>query len=57
MLAHELLVAADALEAGYCDPYADPAYGVQLAKVQAKAGREEARAAAAAAKAARYDHC
>jgi hypothetical protein len=53
VIADELLAAADALEASYKDPYSDPIYSMQLAKVEAKAQREAARAAAAAAKAAR----
>jgi hypothetical protein len=53
VIADELLAAAAQLEASYTDPYDAPAYGIQLAKVEAKAAREAARAAAAAAKAAR----
>eukprot|EP00775_Hariotina_reticulata_P010575 gene10575-10734_t len=54
VIADELLAAADALESSYRDPYSDPAYSVQLAKVEAKAKREAARATAAAAKAASW---
>jgi hypothetical protein len=53
VIADELLAAAAQLEAAYIDPYDAPVYGIQLAKVEAKAAREAARAAAAAAKAAR----
>jgi hypothetical protein len=53
VVADELLAAAAQLEASYADPYDAPVYGIQLAKVEAKAAREAARAAAAAAKAAR----
>lgn len=54
VIADELLAAAAQLEASYADPYDEPVYGIQLAKVEAKAAREAARAAAAAAKAARW---
>nr|BBC28438.1 flagellar associated protein [Yamagishiella unicocca] len=52
-VARALQAAADAEEAGFVDPYADESYGIQLAKIEAKAAREAARAAAAAAKAER----
>ncbi|WIA29875.1 hypothetical protein OEZ86_012344 [Tetradesmus obliquus] len=55
VIADELLAAAAQLEASYADPYDEPVYGIQLAKVEAKAAREAARAAAAAAKAAREE--
>lgn len=48
------MAAAARSKATYQDPYADPTYTIQLAKVEAKAAREAARAAAAAAKAARW---
>jgi hypothetical protein len=53
VIADELLAAAAQLEASYADPYDAPAYGIQLAKLDAKAAREAARAVAVAAKAAR----
>jgi hypothetical protein len=55
VIADHLLAAAARQKASYQDPYDDPAYTIQLAKVEAKAAREAARAAAAAAKAARCD--
>jgi hypothetical protein len=54
VVADELLAAAAQLEAAYADPYDAPVYGIQLAKVEAKAAREAVCAAAAAAKAARW---
>lgn len=54
VIADELLKAAEQIEASYKDPYDDPSYAVQLAKVEAKAAREAARAEAAAAKVARW---
>lgn len=53
VIADELLKAAEEVEASYRDPYDNPVYAVQLAKVEAKAARDAARAAPAAAKAAR----
>jgi hypothetical protein len=53
VIADHLLAAAARQNASYQDPYDDPTYAIQLAKVEAKAAREAARAAAAAAKAAR----
>lgn len=54
VIADELLAAAEQLDASYIDPYEDPVYAIQLAKVEAKAARDAARAAAAAAKTARW---
>nr|BCL66211.1 flagellar associated protein [Volvox reticuliferus]BCL66279.1 flagellar associated protein [Volvox reticuliferus] len=52
-VARALAAAAEAAEAAFQDPYSDPAYAIQLAKIDAKAAREAARAASAAAKAER----
>ncbi|GFR51204.1 hypothetical protein Agub_g13552 [Astrephomene gubernaculifera] len=53
-VARALQAAAEEEEvSGFLDPYLDPSYGIQLAKIEAKAAREAARAAAAAAKAER----
>ncbi|KXZ43431.1 hypothetical protein GPECTOR_90g517 [Gonium pectorale] len=52
-VARALQAAAAEEEARFVDPYKDEAYGVQLAKIEAKKAREAARAAAAAAKAER----
>jgi len=50
VLAARLLSAADSLDSAYLDPYSADVYAVQLAKVNAKAAREAARAEAAHAK-------
>ncbi|GLC47522.1 hypothetical protein PLESTM_002095100 [Pleodorina starrii] len=52
-VARALAAAAEAAEAAFVDPYSDPSYAIQLAKIDAKAAREAARAAVAAAKAER----
>ena len=54
VIADKLLEAAARDKAAYQNPYDEPTYAVQLAKVEAKAAREAARAAAAVAKAARW---
>lgn len=53
-VAKALYAAAEAEEGRFVDPYDDPTYGIQLAKIEAKAAREAAREAAAAAKAERW---
>ncbi|GLI62852.1 hypothetical protein VaNZ11_005580 [Volvox africanus] len=52
-VARALAAAAAEAEAAFQDPYSDPSYAIQLAKIDAKAAREAARAASAAAKAER----
>nr|ADI46823.1 FAP75f [Volvox carteri f. nagariensis] len=52
-VARALAAAAEEAEEAYVDPYSDPSYAIQLAKIEAKAAREAARAAVAAAKAER----
>jgi hypothetical protein len=42
---------AETTSAGYVDPYSNPRYAEQQIKVEAKASRDAARVAAAAAKA------